>query len=114
VANLAVWEEEDTAARIAALGALQEKGLDRFRDDPRFENLRRTGTIAALDIVAPDAGYLADIGPRLYAFFQGRDLLLRPLGNTLYVLPPYCTTDADLAAVYDAVEEAADMLSRPV
>jgi adenosylmethionine---8-amino-7-oxononanoate aminotransferase len=89
--------------RIATLAAVHAKGLDRFRDDRRFANIRQLGTIAALDLVVRDAGYLADIGPRLYRYFLARGMLVRPLGNTIYLMPPYCSTKAELSAVYDAI-----------
>jgi adenosylmethionine-8-amino-7-oxononanoate aminotransferase len=111
LANLDVWQREPVAERVAGLAAMQEAQLHRFRDNPRFENMRRAGTIAALDLKASDHGYLADIGPRLQAFFRARDLVLRPLGNTIYVLPPYCVTQADLDAIYGAIADAADALA---
>ncbi len=55
----------------------------------------------------PDPGYLAGRGPELTAFFHARGVLLRPLGNTIYVMPPYCVTVAELDLVYDAVAAAA-------
>lgn len=110
-ANLEIWAEEPVGERIAWLERMQESALDRFRDDRRFENVRRTGTITALDLKAGDAGYLAGIGPKLHAFFAQRDLLLRPLGNTIYVLPPYCVTQEDLDQVYGAIAAAADSLA---
>jgi adenosylmethionine-8-amino-7-oxononanoate aminotransferase len=111
LANLDIWQSEPVAERIGHVAAMQEERLNRFRDNPRFENLRRTGTIAALDLKVDDQGYLADIGPRLLNFFQSRDLVLRPLGNTIYVLPPYCVSEADLDCIYDAIAEAADALA---
>jgi len=107
LANLTVWETEPVLERIAALTAIQARHLARFRADERFENARQTGTIAAIDIKAADAGYFAQIGPRLHASLQAAHVLLRPLGNTIYVLPPYCVTDADLHTVYDAIAVAA-------
>lgn len=107
VANLEIWETEPVRERIAVLAQRQARHLERFRDDPRFENVRQTGTITALDLKADDAGYLARIGPRLHAFFRERRVLLRPLGNTIYVLPPYCVTEDDLGAIYDAIIAAA-------
>jgi len=41
------------------------------------------------------------------AFFAGRGVLLRPLGNTIYVMPPYCITPAELDLVYGAIAGAA-------
>ena len=107
VANLQIWCEEPVRERVAALGAMQEERLAQFRGDTRFENVRRLGTIAALDLKVPDPGYLAGLGPELTAFFHARGVLLRPLGNTLYVMPPYCVTAAELDLVYDAVAAAA-------
>ena len=60
-----------------------------------------------MDLKTPDAGYLAQIGPRLQEFFRTTRVLLRPLGNTIYVLPPYCVTSVDLTAIYDAIVAAA-------
>jgi adenosylmethionine-8-amino-7-oxononanoate aminotransferase len=107
-ANLGVWRDEPVRERIAALAARQEERLARFRDDPRFSGVRRLGTITALDLKVPDAGYLADVALHLSQFFQARGLLLRPLGNTIYVLPPYCVTAQELDLVYDAIQEAAE------
>ena len=105
-ANLEIWRQEPVQARVAALAQAQESRLARFRDDPRFGNVRRLGTIAALDLKVPDAGYLAQVAPDLMQFFHAKGILLRPLGNTIYVLPPYCVTAAELDLVYDAILEA--------
>jgi adenosylmethionine-8-amino-7-oxononanoate aminotransferase len=105
VANLAIWREEPVRERIAALGAMQEARLAPFRNDPRFSNVRRLGTVAALDLKVADPGYLAEMGPRLMAHFLDRNILLRPLGNTMYVLPPYCITAAELDMIYAAIAE---------
>ncbi|MGY3584799.1 adenosylmethionine-8-amino-7-oxononanoate aminotransferase [Bradyrhizobium sp. USDA 4341] len=108
-ANLELWQR-GTGERTASLAAMQERLIAPFRADARFENVRRTGTITALDLKASDAGYLAGIGPKLQAFFARRNLLLRPLGNTIYVMPPYCVTEADLEEIYAAIKDAADEL----
>jgi adenosylmethionine-8-amino-7-oxononanoate aminotransferase len=107
VANLEIWETEPVRERIAALVERQARHLEPFRDDARFENVRQTGTITAMDLKVADTGYLAQIGPRLQSFFRERQVLLRPLGNTIYVLPPYCVTDDDLGIIYGAIAAAA-------
>jgi adenosylmethionine---8-amino-7-oxononanoate aminotransferase len=107
-ANLQIWQDEPVAERVTALAARQEERLSRFRKHPRFENVRRLGTIAALDLKVSDPGYLAGGGLslELAAFFQARGVLLRPLGNSIYVMPPYCVTAAELDLVYNAIAEA--------
>jgi adenosylmethionine-8-amino-7-oxononanoate aminotransferase len=79
-----------------------------LRKDSRFSSLRRIGTVTALDLNVPDPGYLAGLGLELARFFRERGLLLRPLGNTIYVMPPYCVTAAELDLVYDAIRRAAE------
>ncbi len=107
LANLGIWETEPVRERIAALAAMQAKHLDRFRDDARFSGVRQTGTITAMELKTADGGYLAKIGPALQSHFRDARVLLRPLGNTIYVLPPYCVTSEDLQIVYDAIAAAA-------
>ncbi|MCQ8874049.1 adenosylmethionine--8-amino-7-oxononanoate transaminase [Mesorhizobium sp. M7A.F.Ca.CA.001.09.2.1] len=114
LANVEIWRDEPVAERIAVLSARQAAGLQRFRGNPYFTDCRTTGTIAALDLRTGSAGYLAEIGPKLRAFFLERGLLVRPLGNVLYLLPPYCITSDELGGLYDAIEEAGERFgSRP-
>ena len=106
-ANLQIWHDEPVLERVAALADRQEERLVRLRDDGRFQNVRRLGTITAMELKVSDPGYLANVAPELIRFFRDRGVLLRPLGNTIYVLPPYCVTAAELDLVYDAILEAA-------
>ncbi|WGS03195.1 adenosylmethionine--8-amino-7-oxononanoate transaminase (plasmid) [Bradyrhizobium sp. ISRA443] len=110
-ANLDLWQNQESLRRVAAVATMQEQAIVPFRADSRFENVRRTGTITALDLKTSDAGYLADVGPKLQQFFKDRNLLLRPLGNTIYVMPPYCVTAADLDEIYAGIRDAADALT---
>ena len=60
--------------------------------------VRHLGGILAFELVTGGTqGYLNPAGPRAYAWFMERGILLRPLGNTLYLLPPYCFTEEELA-----------------
>ncbi len=107
-ANIEVWKTEPVAERIATLTQRQAKHRAALRTDTRFKNIRQLGTITAFELDAPDAGYMAAIGPKLYAFFLERNVLLRPLGNTIYVMPPYCISEAELDQVYDAIRAATE------
>ena len=65
LANLEVWKMQPVAERISALVSAHRTRLERFKADPRFDNVRQTGTIAALDVNVPASGYLSDAGPKL-------------------------------------------------
>ncbi|MGN5374311.1 adenosylmethionine--8-amino-7-oxononanoate transaminase [Sphingomonas hankookensis] len=106
-ANLAIWRDEPVAARIGSLGRRQAVRLDALARHPRLANARRLGTITAFELDG-DEGYLSGRAPRLMAQFRDAGVLLRPLGSTLYVMPPYCIDDTDLDAIYAALGEACD------
>ena len=73
------------------------------------ENVRVLGTVLALELAAgAGGGYLNAVGPALNRFALERGVLLRPLGNTIYVLPPYCSSDDALAEAHDVIAEFAD------
>lgn len=109
LANLAVWREEPVAERIATLAQRQAAGLARLAGVPGVANARQCGTIIAVDYEGSGSGYLAGLGPKLLAFFREQDLLVRPLGNTAYVMPPYCIEAEDLTRVHEALAEAAEL-----
>src|SRR3546814_8660212 len=108
-ANLAIWREEDVLGGVAGLGQAMGDHLDRIAHHPAFENASRIGAVAAIDMKARDAGYLSDLAPRLRAFFLERGILMRPLGNSIYVMPPYAITAEQLMKVFDAIEEAGSL-----
>ncbi len=104
-ANLDIWHDEPVLERIASLANQQSAALAKISALPGIAATRQLGTITAIDLEAPEGGYLSAIGPRLLAYFTEQNLLLRPLGNTVYVMPPYCIDDNDLNAIYDAVAQ---------
>ena len=105
-ANIAIWQSEPVLDRLADLGARQQALLDRLAALPGVAATRRCGTIAALNLEVPDGGYMSSLAPRLLALFREADVLLRPLGNTIYVMPPYCIDEADLTRIGDVIEMA--------
>lgn len=105
VANLAIWREEPVLERVAALGLRQQQQLDALGQSVGIANARRLGTIAAFELAESAEGYLASVAPRLMAFARARGALIRPLGPTVYVMPPYCIDDDDLSAIYATLRE---------
>ena len=68
-----------------------------------IEEVRQMGTILAIELKADKTGYVSDIRNKLYDHFISEGVLLRPLGNVIYILPPYCITDEELSSVYNCV-----------
>jgi adenosylmethionine-8-amino-7-oxononanoate aminotransferase len=113
-ANLAIWRDEPVLDRVTDLSRRQRIWIDRIAARPWAHHARSIGTVAAFEFGESGAGYLADIAPRLLAAFREQNLLIRPLGNTLYVMPPYCIGDADLAAIWQGIDAVCgDIAARP-
>ena len=88
--------------------SMEAKHLQHFeilRGNPKIEKLRVTGTIAAMNIVnKQESGYLNKVGLVIREKALEKGLLLRPLGNVLYIMAPYCITDEELSAVYQGID----------
>lgn len=112
LANLGIWRDELVQERISTLAARQAERLERLSGHPKILNRRRLGTVTAMELWEPGGSYMSTLGPQLLAFFRERDLLLRPLGNSVYVMPPFCISESDLDSIYCAILDAADSLDR--
>jgi adenosylmethionine-8-amino-7-oxononanoate aminotransferase len=78
---------------------------------PKLERIRTCGTIAAMDVKTESvSGYFNDIAPVLKARFLEAGFLLRPLGNTLYLMPPYCISPDELESIYRVIRQVLDTL----
>jgi adenosylmethionine-8-amino-7-oxononanoate aminotransferase len=105
--SLELARERGVPARLAAIGARIEAALAPLAKDPRVRDLRRSGGIVAFDLVAGDAatggGYVTPLAPKLRARAVELGVLLRPLGNVVYALPPAATSDAECDAIAAAM-----------
>jgi adenosylmethionine-8-amino-7-oxononanoate aminotransferase len=96
---LKIYREEKIVAKTAAKAKELAKWWNRFRKNPEIENVRTLGLIAAFD--------LKTIPPhRARLKLQERRILLRPLGNTLYIMPPLTISSSDLRKLVDEIGSA--------
>jgi adenosylmethionine-8-amino-7-oxononanoate aminotransferase len=78
---------------------------------PKVENIRTLGIILAFEIKRESAeSYYGDFRNKLYAFFIENGIILRPVGNTIYILPPYVTTNEQLEIIYKTIEKALEIV----
>ena len=109
-ANLDIWQDEPVMARLAFITDQHAKHLRKLGQRGDVQNIRQRGTIAAFDIVTKNSGYFSELGPVLYNYYLEHGVLLRPLGNTVYILPPYCVTESDLDEIYHAIAGSLDFV----
>lgn len=109
-ANLQIFDDEPAFENITAIAKIHAMRLALLRELPQVGDTRQIGSIGALELRADDPGYLSSLRPKLYNFFLERGVLLRPLGNVVYVLPPYVIASEELHRVYDVIVEAIETL----
>src|SRR6266404_9016825 len=109
-ASLRIFDEEPVFERIAVIAEINSERLAQVRTFSQVGEVRQIGTIGAIELRTDDAGYLSAMRPKLYQFFLERGVLLRPLGNVVYVLPPYVIAPDELHHVYDVIVEAIETI----
>ncbi|NEQ32862.1 MAG: adenosylmethionine--8-amino-7-oxononanoate transaminase [Leptolyngbya sp. SIO4C5] len=96
----------ETEAAFRGLEARHRQRLAHLAEQPKVEKIRCLGAIAAMDLTtAGQTGYFNQIGLKIRQRALDKGLLLRPLGNVLYLLLPYCITDDELDLIYTGIEE---------
>lgn len=75
-----------------------------IKNDPFVKEVRHQGTILAIELkTREDSSYFNSIKDEVYHYCLENGLLLRPLGNTLYIMPPYCITNEELEKIYRVI-----------
>lgn len=107
LASLDLFLEPATAANIQRIEALHRQFADKIKHHPKIKAIRQTGTIVAMEWeTGNDTSYFNSLRDKLYHYFLAEGIILRPLGNIIYILPPYCITNAELDYVYSKIEQA--------
>jgi adenosylmethionine-8-amino-7-oxononanoate aminotransferase len=110
VASLRVFDEEPVFERIATIERIHRERLERIRGHEMVGDVRAIGTVGVVELLADDAGYLSKLKPVLYKFFLDAGILLRPLGNIIYVLPPYVISADELNYIHDRIADSLEVV----
>jgi adenosylmethionine---8-amino-7-oxononanoate aminotransferase len=102
LASLDMFHDEHVLERVWSLEQQLRDGFEPLR---ALGDVRVIGGVAAVELASDKPGYLDGIGPRLAAAFLERGLLLRPLGNVVYFMPPYCITESETAWALEQIVE---------
>ncbi len=104
LAGLDLLESPEIFKRLTYIKNAHEHFVSEIKDHPKVGNARCMGVIMAIDLNVEMERY-GNLRDELYQFFINRGVILRPLGNTVYVLPPYVITNEQLHNVYAVIIE---------
>ena len=107
LASLEIFKEENTLNNVATLSPLLKEGLARLSELPCVGDIRQIGLIGALELVKDKTSkepfeFRQKIGAQIYQMGLAKNLILRPLGNVIYLFLPLCTTQIELEEILTA------------
>jgi adenosylmethionine---8-amino-7-oxononanoate aminotransferase len=116
-AVLKMFDEEDWLARNRVTAAQMAAAIEPLRAHPNIADVRQTGMIAAVEMVRDrqtrtSFDWRERRGLAVYRHGLSRGVLLRPLGNVVYFLPPYCITPEEIALMVQVAAEGIDIAVR--
>jgi adenosylmethionine-8-amino-7-oxononanoate aminotransferase len=105
-ASLDLLEKPETQKQISFISSFFSKMQKNFAGHKSLLDCRNMGTIFALELkTTENTSYLNPVSERLTQFFLKRSIIVRPLGNILYFIPPYCINEAELQKIEDVTQE---------
>jgi adenosylmethionine-8-amino-7-oxononanoate aminotransferase len=111
LASLDLFLQPECLQNRERIHARHQQFIPKLAACKTVKGIRLTGTILAFEIITSGQDtYTNQLADRLHRFFRERRIMLRPLGNTLYILPPYCITDEELERVYESILECVEVL----
>ncbi|TSD66516.1 adenosylmethionine--8-amino-7-oxononanoate transaminase [Inquilinus sp. KBS0705] len=109
LASMDLFIDPSTQQNINRIVAKHSAFAAKIGGHSSIRTTRQTGTILAMEWeTGNNTSYFSNLRDKLYHYFLTAGIILRPLGNVIYILPPYCITDAELEHVYNTIEKALD------
>jgi len=105
-ASLDIFEQESTWKKVKLITSKNKEFGSKMENHPSIEDIRIMGTILALELKTGEGNtYFSDKRDEAYRFFLSKGLMMRPLGNVIFINPPYSITMEELEYVYEVIEE---------
>jgi adenosylmethionine-8-amino-7-oxononanoate aminotransferase len=113
LASLDLFDNQQPFADIARITQQHQLFLQKIQSHPSLIEVRQLGTILAFEIrTGEHTHYLNSLAEYISSFFMERGIILRPLGNIVYILPPYCISNMDLQYIYEAIGQFLDTVKK--
>jgi len=105
LASLDLLQKDECWQNISMITEKNTRFIRKTGNHHAVKNARTLGTIMAFELNKGKDEYLNSVSSEITAFMLSKGIYLRPLGNTVYIMPPYCILPEQLEVVYGAIEE---------
>ncbi len=111
LASISLLENHEMQANIQRINQSHLEFENKIKNHPKVKTTRVLGGIFALEIkTESQESYYGTMRNKLYNFFIENGIILRPVGNIIYILPPYIITENQLQKVYATIEKALEIV----
>ena len=111
LASIAILETKEMQANIQKINTSHLAFENKIKNHPKVKTTRTLGVIFALEIKTESVEtYYGTMRTKLYNFFIENGIILRPVGNIVYILPPYIINEQQLQQVYDTIEQVLEIV----
>lgn len=105
VASIGIMKSEDTIQNIKRIEEKFHQFGQILQANSKVKEVRHLGAILAIEINVGSEGYFSDVRDKMYHFMISKGILMRPLGNVIFLNPPYCISDEELDYTFEAIQE---------
>lgn len=110
-ASLDLLEKQDTLNKVEWLTQKHVEFVEEHKDHPAVRSIKSIGTILSIELeIGEGSSYFSNLRTKAYEYFVQNEVLLRPLGNVIFLNPPYCINEEELQFVYGKVKGFLDQL----
>lgn len=111
LASMDLFVQPETTDNLLRIVASHQAFAIQLQGHPKVRAVRQTGTIIAIEWeTGNNTSYFSSLRDTLYQYFLSAGIILRPLGNIVYILPPYCITNEQLGYIYSTIQQALDTI----
>lgn len=111
LASMELLQTNEIQEGIRSINKQHLSFQEKIKAHPKVATTRVLGVIFALEIkTEAQASYYGNLRNKLYAFFIEKGVILRPVGNVVYILPPYIISDLQLEKIYKTIEQALEIV----
>ena len=108
-AGIELLNSAEILERRSSIEKAHRQFASKIEGHNKIEEVRTMGVILAIDLKVKTDRY-GSLRDELYNYFMGQGINLRPLGNTIYTLPPYVITNVQLQKIYDSIEGVLEII----
>ncbi len=103
--SINLYFSEEIQSQIKKVESWHKSFIQNFNHNNKVIRIESLGTILALEVKQDDTSYFNYLKYKIYDFFMSKDILLRPLGNVIYIMAPYIIKEEEMKSIYSAIDE---------